>query len=167
RAREQLPNRRDRTDPHHTWVDAGDRAPDEPAERLDAELASLLLARDHERGGAVVDPARVSGRHGPVRAKRGLERRELLRRRVGPRMLVALETVDRNELVVEPARVCRRSPALLRPKAEGVLLVTRDVPPLRDVFAGLAHRLERKHLLEPRIRKTPAERRVPHRLIPT
>ena len=28
---------------------------------------ALLLARDHERGGAVVDAARVPGRHGAVR----------------------------------------------------------------------------------------------------
>ena len=78
-------------------------------------------------------------------------------------MLVTLEAVERHELVVEAAGFRRRSPALLRPQPERVLLLARDLPALRDVLAGLAHRLERKQLLEPRVRKAPAERRVPHR----
>ena len=58
--RQQLRHRRNGPDAHHARVDAGDRRGDERAERLDAELGGALLARDHERGGAVVQPARVA-----------------------------------------------------------------------------------------------------------
>src|SRR6266540_4164990 len=60
-ALEQLPDCGNRPDAHDTRVDPGDRASGEAAERLDAELLRLRLARDHERGGPVVDPAVVSG----------------------------------------------------------------------------------------------------------
>ena len=39
------------------------------------------------------------------------------------------------------------------------------LPALGDVLAGLAHRLEREHLLHPRVREAPAERGVPDGLI--
>src|SRR5262245_18306239 len=61
RALEQLAHRGHRADPHHARVDACDRTADECAERLRTERLRALLARDHERGGAVVDPARVTG----------------------------------------------------------------------------------------------------------
>ena len=44
---------------------------------------------------------------------------------------------------------------------ERVLVLARDAVALGDVLAGLAHRLEREHLLHPRVREPPAERRVP------
>ena len=47
-----------------------------------------LLARDHQRGRAVVEAARVPGRHVPSLRKAGFSARELLRGRVRPRMLV-------------------------------------------------------------------------------
>src|SRR5438309_8178981 len=76
-------------------------------------------------------------------------------------MLVARHAVDRDELVVEAAGRGRRRPALLRAQRERVLVLTRDRPALRDVLAGLAHRLQREHRLEARVRKAPAELRVP------
>ena len=59
----------------------------------------------------------------------------------------------------------RRRPAALRLERERVLILARHAPPLGDVLARLAHRLEREHRLEPRIGKAPAERRVPRGLV--
>ena len=101
----------------------------------------------------------------PSGAERGLQLRERLRSRLGPRMLVDGDLADGDELVVEaPGRV-RRRPALLRAQRERVLILARHAPALGDVLARLAHRLEREHLLEARVREAPAERRVPDRLV--
>ena len=72
---------------------------------------------------------------------------------------------DRDELVVEPARLRSRRPATLRLERELVLILARDAPALGHVLAGLAHRLEREHGLELRVREAPAERRVPGRRV--
>ena len=165
-ALEQLADRRHRADAHHARVDACDRAADERPERLGAEGLRPLLARDHERGGAVVDPARVPGRDRTVRAERRLQCRELLGARVRTRMLVANGVADRHELVVEAPRLGGLGPALLRAERELVLLLAADAVALGHVLAGLAHRLERKHRLHLRIREPPAERRVPDGLVP-
>ncbi len=85
--------------------------------------------------------------------------------RLGPRMLVDGDIADGNELVVEAAGRVRGRPALLRAQRERVLILARDAEALGDVLAGLPHRLEREHLLEPRVRKPPAESRVPDRLV--
>ena len=77
-------------------------------------------------------------------------------------MLVAIEVAHRDELVVEAPRFDGGSPTLLRAERECVLLLARHVPPLGDVLAGLAHRLEREQLLQRRVREAPAERRVVH-----
>src|SRR5439155_8213855 len=125
-------------------------------------LPRPFLARDHERGRAVVDPARVPGGDAAALAERGLQRGELLLARLGPRVLVALRLADGDELVFEASRRVRVGPAPLRPQREPVLLLARDAVALGDVLAGLAHRLERVHRLQPRVRATPAEGRVPN-----
>src|SRR5207247_1870977 len=112
--REELAHGRNRADPHHPRVDPGDGAADEGAERLRAERARLLLARDHERRRAVVDPARIPGRDRAALAEGGSESGERLRARVRSRVLVALDAVDGDELVREAAGLLRRRPALLR-----------------------------------------------------
>src|SRR6266540_5112181 len=89
RTLEQLPDRWHGPDPHHARVDSCDGAGNERAERLSAELTSPLLARDQERGGAVVDPARIARGHGPVAAEGRLQRGQLFGARVRPRMLVS------------------------------------------------------------------------------
>ena len=124
---EQLPHRRHRADPHHARVDPchGGRDEARRAARRRARCR-LLLARDHERGGAVVDPARVAGGDGAVLAERGLQRGQLLGVRVRPRMLVTLELADRDELVGEAPRRVRRRPAALRLERERVLVLARD-----------------------------------------
>src|SRR5581483_2331875 len=100
-AREELAHSGDRADSHDARIDPCDSAADERAHRLDAELARTHLRGDHERGGAVVDPRRIAGGDGASRTERGLQRRELLERRVRTRMLVAHDVANRDELVVE------------------------------------------------------------------
>ena len=160
RAVEQLADGRDRPDAHHGGIDARDGRADEGPERLDAEIPGALLAGDHECGGAVVDPARVPGRHGAVLAERGSQARELLGGRVRPRVLVVLELAGGDQLVGEAALRLRGCPALLRTERERVLILARDVPALRDVLARLPHRLAREPLLVAGVDEPPAERRV-------
>ena len=109
-------------------------------------------------------PGRVAGRDGAALAERRLQRGELLERRVGPRMLVARRRRRRRRARRRsgPAS-CRGRPALLRRERERVLVLARDAAALGDVLARLAHRLEREHLLQLRVREAPAERRVVQR----
>ena len=76
-------------------------------------------------------------------------------------MLVALRLADGDELVLESSSRVRVGPTPLRLQREGVLLLARDAVLLGDVLARLAHRLERVHRLQPRVRETPTEGRVP------
>ena len=80
-------------------------------------------------------------------------------------MLVAADLADRDELVGEAPGLLGGRPATVALKCEGVLILAGDPVALGHVLAGLAHRLERKHLLHARIREAPAERRVPGRAV--
>ena len=82
-------------------------------------------------------------------------------------MLVALEPVHGDELVVETPGLRGGGPPLLRAQCESVLLLARDLPAFGHVLPRLAHGLERQHLFQFRVRKPPAERRVPHGLVAT
>src|SRR5262245_9480725 len=165
-AGQNLSHRGDGPDAHNAWIDPGDRARDEATERLEVELARLLLAREDESRGAVVDPARIAGRDSPGFAEGGLECRELLEAGVGARVFVAVDLADRNELVSEPAGLMGGKPALVALEREGVLILPGDRVPLRDVLARLAHGFEREHLLHARVGKAPAEGRVPRGAVP-
>src|SRR5687768_11192405 len=112
-AQEKLPHGRDRADAHDPGVDSGYGRADEAAERLGAEPRCPFRARDDERGGPVVQPARVPGGHGAVRTEGRLEGGELLERRVGARVLVARDLPDGDELVVEAAGLYRGGVAAL------------------------------------------------------
>ena len=132
---------------------------------MPSSRARSSLAID-ERGGAVVDTARVAGRHRAVRTERRLQLRERLRRRRRPWVLVDRHVADCHELVLETPCRLRGRPSLLRAQRERVLILARHAPALGDVLARLAHRLEREQLLEQGVREAPAQRRVPHRLVP-
>src|SRR4051794_7127136 len=103
----------DGADPHDARIDAGDGGADERRERLDAQLARTLLARDDDRGGAVVDPAGVAGGDRPALAEDRLQAGQLLRARARTRVLVAGELGERDELVGEAAGGVGGRPALL------------------------------------------------------
>ena len=79
------------------------------------------------------------------------ERRELLERRLGARMLVALHhqwralalrDLDRHQLGGEEAARVRRRGALLAAQRERVLIGARDAELRGDVLAGLGHRVD-------------------------
>ncbi len=123
-ALEELADRGDRADAHDLGIDACNRRADERSERLGGQLACLVLARDDEGGGAVVDPGRVAGCDGPVLAEGCLETGERLGARVRAWMLVDLDLADGYELVAEASRLVRVRPALMRPQRERVLILT-------------------------------------------
>src|SRR5207237_5870562 len=124
-AHEQLPHLWNRPNAHNAWVDARGRRAGEPAERLDSELARLLLRGDDDGGRSVVDPARVAGGDGALLPERRAKLRELLGVRVRPRMLVALSAVERDGLVGGATGELGLRPALLRAKGERILLLER------------------------------------------
>ena len=137
-AREQLPHGRNRADAHDPRIDARDGARHESSERLGAERRGLLRARDHERGGAVVDPARVPGGDGAVLAERGPKRGQLLQRRVRAGMLVARDVADRHELVVEAAGLDSGSVPALALEGEGVLVGSASPPKRSATFSPVS-----------------------------
>ncbi len=84
----------DRADAHRLRCHAGHRPGDQARERAQTELGGLLgVGHDADRG-SVVLPTRVARGHGRLRVAREHQRfqaGEALERRVGPRMLVALD----------------------------------------------------------------------------
>ena len=162
---EELAHRRDRSDPHHRRVDSGGRRAGEHARAARSPGTGTLLAGDHERRGTVVDPARVARRDRPAGAERRFERRKLLERRVGSRMLVVLEICHRHELIGEAAGFLRIRPTPLGAPGERVLFLPRHIPALRHVFARLTHRRPRVVRLVERVDEAPAERRVVERAV--
>ena len=83
----------------------------------------------------------------------------------GTRVLVAADVADRDELVVEAARLGGGRVPALALEREGVLVLAGDAEPLGDVLPGLAHRLEREHRLQAWVGEAPAEGRVPGGLV--
>src|SRR5919109_2318288 len=88
------------------------RLGDDRRERLKAALLRELLARDDERAGTVVHARRIPRGRRPFGVEHGLERRQLLDRRVAAWPLVHLDVSDGNDLVLEPAVVDRVDRAL-------------------------------------------------------
>ena len=151
-----------------------------PATAVDTTRASGLSPSSRARSGLdeqdrrrpVVDPGAVARRD---RAALGLERRpeprERLERRVGARVLVAIDDErfalllrdrDRHDLVGEPAGLDGGDGALLALERERVLALAADAPALGDVLRRLAHRVRVVALGEARVGEPPAERRVGH-----
>ena len=69
-------------------------------------------------------------------------------------------TLDRHDLVVEPAGLDGRDGPLLALERERVLALARDAPALGDVLGGLAHRVRVVALGQARVDEAPAEGRV-------
>ncbi|MCG3141840.1 MAG: hypothetical protein HDKAJFGB_03174 [Anaerolineae bacterium] len=77
-----------------------------------------------------------------------------------------LRQCHRHNLLREFSRIDRGDGALMRRQRKFILRGARNFFfHFRDIFGGLAHRFERKHLLHAFIRKTPAERRIVQRRI--
>ena len=136
----------DRRHHHHLRREAARRLADDARERRKAERARLRLGHHDQRGGAVVDARRVSGRDRPVLLERGLQRGERLDRRVLADGLVAIDDEgrafllrdgDRQDLVGEPAL-----PAWRRPPCDGWPRRTRPARCAPDAVC-LGHDLAR------------------------
>jgi hypothetical protein len=110
----------------------------EPRERRQAALGRPLLAREQHGRRAVGQRRRVAGRHGV--AEHRLQLRQLLGRRVGAQVLVALQPEVRRDQVVEEAAVVRRRGLLVARGRELVLRLARDAVLLRRDRRVLAHR---------------------------
>ena len=100
----------------------------------------LLAGQQHGRG-AVGERSRVAGRHRALgTAEDRLELAQLLERRVGPQVLVALEAKEGHDLIVEPAGVVGGGQVVVAADGELVLLLAADAP-LRGHDRGvLTHR---------------------------
>ena len=110
--------------------------------------AGPVLRREQHRRGAVGQRRRVAGGHrgGLALAEDRLEGGELLDRGVGPEVLVALETPERRELVVEEPGVVRRGEVLVGGRGQRVLVGPRDLPLQRRQRGVLPHRQTRPRL---------------------
>ncbi len=114
------------------------------------EQRQVALARPLGRGEedgrrAVGERGRVARRHGrrdalEALAVHGLERGELLERRVGAQVVVAHETAERGDEVVEEPGVPRGREVLVARERELVLRLARDAPAGRRDGLVLAHR---------------------------
>ena len=118
---------------------------DDPRERGDAEVARLGVAHDDDRGGAVVERARVARGDAPALAEHRLEGREALERRRRPRPVVdrddrAVGQGHRDDLALEEATLLALDRALLGEERVLVHLLAGDPLELGDVLGGLAHR---------------------------
>jgi hypothetical protein len=82
------------TDPHHLRIHRRRRVRNDARDRRESQALRPLRAGQDERGGAVVEAARVAGRDGAAVPERGLQRRQLLGAGVRPRMLVGTTRVS-------------------------------------------------------------------------
>ena len=132
--------RRHRADAHDARRDAGRGAmPSDAGAAASAHSAATAASRgDDQRGGAVVDAGGVAGGHAcRPRGTAVAQLRERLQRRLGARMLVALDDVAvalalrHRRPARSPARsrplVCAARGPLLAAQREGVLVGARDL----------------------------------------
>ena len=104
--------------------------------------SGFVLGHDQDRGGAVVERAGVAGGDRAVGLEDGLERRELLHRRAGPRPVVAQDGVrgddvtagvmhlgdlDADDLAIEMAALAGRQRPLLGLRRPLVLRLAGDL----------------------------------------
>src|SRR5919108_2914469 len=112
---------------------------DDRGEDVEAALARVLLARNDEGAGAVVDAGRVTRGRRAVRVEDRLEPRQLLERRVPARPLVDGDVVDGDDLVLEQAVVDGLDGALVRAERPLVLILAADPKLPRDERRLLDH----------------------------
>mmetsp|Transcript_24492 Transcript_24492/g.61599 ORF Transcript_24492/g.61599 Transcript_24492/m.61599 type:complete len:358 (+) Transcript_24492:1323-2396(+) len=130
---------RDRSQPHHLWVQSCARERFDTGQNRQLPLRSFPpAAQDHERR-AVVQPARVSRRDGPVLLQeRRLQLREPLHLpALRVHVLVLGQFADRHQVLLVVRDV--RQGLLLGVRGELVLLLTGQLVLLRDVLRRDAH----------------------------
>ncbi len=127
---------------------------DEVGEDRQVALPRPLLARQQHRRGAVRQRGRVGGGHRPVlAAEHRAELGQLLRRGVGPQVLVALEPEVGVDQVVHEAALVGGGELVVALHRELVLLLAADFPLRGHQRAVLAHREAGARLLVARDRR--------------
>ena len=141
---------------------------DERAERLDPELARLLLARDHERRRAVVDAARVARGDRAARPEGRLQRRELLDVVSRPRVLVDASTLADGATISSAKRPASCAAAQRRcDRSANASWSSRETPHRSATFSPVSPiDSSGNSASQPRVGEAPAERRVVHRAAP-
>mmetsp|Transcript_114174 Transcript_114174/g.285624 ORF Transcript_114174/g.285624 Transcript_114174/m.285624 type:complete len:255 (+) Transcript_114174:281-1045(+) len=141
------------TDAHELGVHAHHGEAPHPREHREAHRRGRAAPREEHQRGAIGDLARVARVRGAVRLEGGLQLGEALERRARPRPLVggdghrrdlALLVLHlrshRHDLGVEEALLLRREGLGVGVDGHLVLLLTRDLVGLSDVFGRDAHR---------------------------
>ena len=163
-AGENLARRRRRPDAHDARRDARRRHADEA--RVRGRAVGGGFRGDDERRGAVVDAGGVAGRHGFVRPVDRLQLGELFGRRLGARVLVAVDDqrlalalghAHGGDFIAEHAGRLRRRPALLAAQRESVLVGARDAVIGGDIVGGLRHGIDAIARLHRRVDEAPAD----------
>src|SRR5919204_395645 len=153
---------------HPVRIHAGEPERHEPRARLETQPRHGGVARDQHRGRSVANLRRVAGRDLAVGQECRRQGGKRLRRGVATRRLVdgelhthvRVRQVDRDDLVVKAARVDRIDRAAVRLERDGIELLPRESPLVRDHLGRdpLRHDLP---AVEERVRQVAAVR--PHR----
>ena len=170
---QRLRGRRHRADAHDPRRHSGHGHRAHLGERRQPVRLGVARARDHHRGRAVVERARVARGDGAVLLEHRLQLRERLQRRVAARPLVGLDHGvalaavhgHRHGLLVEAPGVDRRHGLLVAVQREAVLAHARDLALLGEVLRGDAERVGVPAPLHLRVGHAPAERRVVDRAV--
>ena len=81
---------------------------------------------EHQHRRAVIDPGGIPRGDAATIEERRLQSRQLIERRIGPRVLIRGEPNDRDDLVFEPARSGRQTLQPLAPQGITVLRIATD-----------------------------------------
>src|SRR4051812_39984546 len=157
---------------HDARLDAGARGRQDFRDRLLAVFLAPLFAADQQRRRAVVHAGSIAGRHHAA-FEQGLQFLERFDRGVTSRVLIRLEyfgrriflfrgQVDGQNLALVETFLLRGGVFLLGGEGEFVRLLARDAEFLRDVVAGLGHRVVAVELDRFRVREAHADGRVVH-----
>jgi len=143
---EELPDRGRRPDSHLRWLDTDDRPVAHRAE-VRAPAGGGIRSLENDGRSAVHDPRGVPGRHEAILREDDGELRELLQRRLGPEVVVAIDDDllpalldgDRGDLLLEEAGSLRPPRLALAPDREGVLLLATEAVAMGELLGGLRH----------------------------
>ncbi len=129
-------------------VDRGGLGVDEVRQHRQAALLGPLLTGEQHGRGAVGQRGAVAGRHGGGRslAEDRLEGGELLDRRVGAQVVVALDPTERGDQVVLETLVVGAGEVVVGARGELVLRLAADPPLQRGEGGVLPHRQPRARL---------------------
>ena len=170
------------TEAHQLRIATAHRPVFETRQNRPALLGGEVSVGHDQHRSAVIDAARVSRRDRSLWIERRFQLAESVERRLGASVFVAIQLVDRNQLIREPSRRACRLVSLLAPQRKLILLAARDailrrqclrreghVPVIERIDEAIAqHGIDQHGITEfeaaPRARQQ--VRRVRHRLGP-